>query len=365
MQIDRHRPDLGIRGLRPLLWIGTTGALLAAAVSAAFSLRVAVALIALGLAGLTAAMWLAGRAQAARLEQLARASSELQQTVKARDGQRKRQLAELTRQSQAAQAGLERRMGRLTATADRTEARIIDHFKRLSARVDRANTAAEQAPGMAMEIVRLASRVDPTDAPLPAPGGWAATTSTLIALVDEFLTRPALQNVVECGSGTSTIWMALAAARRQSGHVTALEHDPVYAEQTREQLRRHGVSDFATVVDAPLSTVVVDGREFPWYDQAALDRLPAQVDLLFVDGPPGASGPDARLPAYPLLAPRMPVGSVVVLDDIDRAEEQAIAERWCQLESPTGRLVSRSLTDRAQILDVVATERASATDAGE
>jgi Methyltransferase domain len=73
------------------------------------------------------------------------------------------------------------------------------------------------------------------------------------------------------------------------------------------------------------------GRDgLPWYAQHALRCLPAQIDVLLVDGPP-AFEPGAglsRYPALPAFAERLTPDAVVVLDDIDRRGELGVLHAW-------------------------------------
>nr|WP_277605212.1 class I SAM-dependent methyltransferase [Glycomyces sp. L485] len=132
--------------------------------------------------------------------------------------------------------------------------------------------------------------------------------------------------VLECGSGTTTVIMAYAMRSLGSGTVTALEHDPRFAELTRRELTVRGLADWAEVVDAGLSEVEVDGDLWRWYDTAAIPS--GELDMLLVDGPPADTGLQARYPALPLLADRLAGYAVVVLDDANRPDERAITERW-------------------------------------
>jgi hypothetical protein len=65
-----------------------------------------------------------------------------------------------------------------------------------------------------------------------------------------------------------------------------------------------------------------------------MDEIPARVDMLFVDGPPGATWPLARYPAMPIFRDRLTADAVVYLDDGVRADEREIAARWAR-EDPT------------------------------
>lgn len=165
---------------------------------------------------------------------------------------------------------------------------------------------------------------------LPPSRGWAASPDVVLELVRIALRdRPRL--VVECGSGLSSLWLGYALELvGEEGRVVSLEHDAPYAEALRARVREHGLADRVEVRDAPLVTTTVEGQEVVWYDPAALHGLDG-IGLLFVDGPPAATGHHARWPAVPLLADRMAVGGRVVLDDLVRDEEKEILARWQEL----------------------------------
>lgn len=162
-------------------------------------------------------------------------------------------------------------------------------------------------------------------APLPEVDGWALSPSGLVWLLDAVeQSRP--EHVVECGSGTSTLWFAYALKQVGRGHVTALEHQPQFAEQTRRVLQRHGLDEWATVVDAPLADFDIDGKVYPWYD---IDPVTlGRIDMLFIDGPPAATGEDARFPALPRLQGVLAPGATIVMDDTQRTDEQEIVRAW-------------------------------------
>lgn len=173
-------------------------------------------------------------------------------------------------------------------------------------------------------LLQLFGKVEPV-APMPSSGAWALNPTELLELWSVIeRTQPKL--VVELGSGTSTVWIGYALQRCQ-GRLVSVEHQPEYGADTRAQLDRHGLSEIVEVRDAPLQPVEVDGEVYSWYDLSALTDLD-QIDLLVVDGPPGATGPRARYPALPLLTDRLSATATVVLDDVDREDEQAILQAW-------------------------------------
>jgi predicted O-methyltransferase YrrM len=175
-------------------------------------------------------------------------------------------------------------------------------------------------------LINLFAIFDPHDE-LPAPGGWAASPQTLLRLTTLALDLPEDGLAVECGSGTSTVWLALACRQAGRGRVVALEHDEHYAERTRATLRRLGLDTVAEVRSAPLESIAVGTETHLWYARDAWSDLTG-IDVLFVDGPPGHIGPRSRFPAFPLLAPALAPDAVVALDDVVRPNEAAIAADW-------------------------------------
>jgi predicted O-methyltransferase YrrM len=161
-------------------------------------------------------------------------------------------------------------------------------------------------------------------ASLPNTRGWAASPDFLNRISKIVATqRP--ERIVECSSGASTVVLARAAQLNSKGHVFSLEHDPFYAEKTRAELRRHSLEDYATVLDSRLMEHLIDGSIYNWYDPTG---LPEKIDLLVIDGPPGATQKMARYPAVPILNSRLNTGAIIILDDADRADERIAIERW-------------------------------------
>lgn len=65
---------------------------------------------------------------------------------------------------------------------------------------------------------------------------------------------------MECSSGASTIVLAQSAKLNGRGHVFSLEHDRDYATKSRVELEKQSLSDWATVIDAPLQEYIFDGK---------------------------------------------------------------------------------------------------------
>ena len=195
----------------------------------------------------------------------------------------------------------------------------FDHFRRLK---EHATDNLRQVQAFFALSAQLETRK-----PLPPLTGWTVTpelAAWVVALIRETTPR----TVVECGSGASTVLIAYA-LEQQGGRVVSLDHDAAYAEKTRAQLRSHGLSAVADVLDAPLRPLTLDSATRTWYDVSGLD-LPDEIDLLLVDGPPHATHEQVRYPALPVFADRLSAHAVVILDDADRTDERAIVAAWCE-----------------------------------
>jgi predicted O-methyltransferase YrrM len=211
------------------------------------------------------------------------------------------------------------RIGNLASQSQRT----LDNLRRVG-----SDTGKEvRQTFRQLEALQNLTAMVPADDVLPATRGWAASPDLLVVLVDLIITgRPSL--VVECGSGASTLWLALAMRRFGiDGRIIALDHEPAFGDKTRALLARHNVGDLAEVRDAPLEDFSLDGETYSWYARRAWEDL-SGIDLVFVDGPPAATGHQARYPALPLLSGSLSPAATVVLDDLVVPDMQKVLERW-------------------------------------
>jgi predicted O-methyltransferase YrrM len=211
------------------------------------------------------------------------------------------------------------RIGNLASESQRT----LDAVRRIEASLPKEIKQTFRQ----LEALQNLNAMLPARDVLPATRGWAASPDLLMVLVDLVITeRPSL--VVECGSGASTLWLALAMQRFEiDGRIIALEHDPVFGGKTREFLARHDVRDLAEIRDAPLESFSLDGQTYSWYARRAWEDL-AGIDLLFVDGPPATTGERARYPALPLLSGSLSPVATAVLDDLVVPDMQAVLRLW-------------------------------------
>jgi predicted O-methyltransferase YrrM len=236
------------------------------------------------------------------------------------------------------------RIGNLDSKSELT----LTTVRRLGARVEREVKAEIKQTFRQLEALQNLNAVLPPSDLVPATRVWAASPDLLVVLVDLVVTeRPSL--VVECGSGASTLWLALAMRRfGVEGRIVALDHDAVFGTKTRDLLVRHGVSDLAEVRDAPLESFTLDDQSYQWYARKAWEDLTG-IDLLFVDGPPATTGHQARYPALPLLASSLSLAATAVLDDLIVPDMQEVLRLWLEAY-PEFRAETLPLEKQAAIL---------------
>lgn len=180
-------------------------------------------------------------------------------------------------------------------------------------------------------LTSLTASIQPR-APLPPVihNSWAITPELALVLVREILARrPGL--VVECGSGASTLICGYALEKAwggEGGRLISLEHDPRYWEETCRAIAVHDLARVVEVVSAPLVEWSIGGQTWRWYDLERVRNLDRPIDLLFVDGPPGHVQPRSRYPAVPLLREHLAPDAVIILDDVNRDDEQAVLAMW-------------------------------------
>lgn len=174
-------------------------------------------------------------------------------------------------------------------------------------------------------LVHIYQRYPQVKLPMPNTGGFAIDAQALAHLLTVVEERSP-KKILELGSGTSTIWLGYL-SQSYGGKVVSLDHLEHYLHLTRSAVGRHELNDVIETRLAPLESTQCDGREFNWYAAAAMTDL-SEIDMLLVDGPPAATGPEARYPSLPMLIDRLAPQATVILDDAHRDDEAGIVDAW-------------------------------------
>lgn len=174
------------------------------------------------------------------------------------------------------------------------------------------------------KIVELPAEQMPTPALLAelrfgwANDGYAAGVDYLVEI-----TRRAVVTagpILECGSGLTTILLGVLAARR-GVDVWSLEHIPDWYARVRSVLEPFSIASMHLNL-----TNLRSYGSFDWYDPP-LASMPMEFRLVICDGPPGTTR-GGRYGLFPVMRERLAKGSLVLLDDANRPEEENAIERW-------------------------------------
>lgn len=157
--------------------------------------------------------------------------------------------------------------------------------------------------------------------------------------------------IIEFGSGVSTVLIAKAlyykaqhSPSKKTARFVSFEHLETFQQQTLRDLKRKQLDYRVDLQLAPLIRQKFDDdAEYDYYDcKRYLARLSRQFNgkkiLVFVDGPPAATGPHARYPALPVvMACIKPDRMDILLDDYIRQDEKEIVQRWLALLAQQGK----------------------------
>jgi hypothetical protein len=150
------------------------------------------------------------------------------------------------------------------------------------------------------------------------PGTTAALRPSVVMAILNDICVNRRMNVVECGGGISTLYIARLLAERGAGHLTTIEDDERWCEELRSQLAAEGLTERTRIVCAPLKPTRLSLAEDPWYDEAILDahfKNDKSIDLLLVDGPTVGL---VRYPAVPYFAGKLAKEHGIFVDDVPR-----------------------------------------------
>lgn len=170
-------------------------------------------------------------------------------------------------------------------------------------------------------------------------GGWAAPYTTIARLTQLILDDQVQTNkIVELGGGVSTIWLGYAARANGRSKIFSVEHDLRYYDKVKSLVTQHNLDKWIDLVHSPISEYPDSENSEKWYSLSEEEWYMSGVDMLIVDGPPGATSTNARYPAYPFFRPFLRDGALVLLDDVDRNVEWEIGINWTKLQSELGSL---------------------------
>lgn len=164
------------------------------------------------------------------------------------------------------------------------------------------------------------------NAPLPIMHEWRISSDYAHEVLSSILEKKE-GNVIDIGSGVSTILWGYGVKQNGKGKVLALEHSKEYYQKTKALIKAHQLENYCELHYCPLIEYTIDNKKWLWYDINKVNIL-NNISVISVDGPPGSTQYMARYPAIPLLTEFISENTLVFLDDGNRDEEKLIAEKW-------------------------------------
>jgi predicted O-methyltransferase YrrM len=141
-------------------------------------------------------------------------------------------------------------------------------------------------------------------------------TPAIAAKLRELIANTSPLNILELGSGISTLVIADAIKHLTGARLVSIENDTRRYSETVDC-----VPGFVTVLLRPLA-------ENGWYSLNPSDLPVKPIEFLFIDGPSATINPTARYQAIPQLWDLLAPGCTIVLDDANRAGEVECISQW-------------------------------------
>ena len=174
--------------------------------------------------------------------------------------------------------------------------------------------------------------------------GWPISPDIAVRIVT-MLSTAQYDGVLEFGSGTSTALIGRIIKRLIKDNVYekpipffSFDHNEKYYARTKELLKAHDVLEFVTLNHCELVKEKFNDSEFLYYDCRrvinSFGKLFSKSKpkfLVLVDGPPGATNPHARYPAFPIILQEINRNAFefdFLVDDYNRREEKEVVEKW-------------------------------------
>jgi len=159
-------------------------------------------------------------------------------------------------------------------------------------------------------------------APIPSTRSWAASPDLLLTLLRYArLSNPKI--IVDLGSGMSTLVLAKSAPQAK---IFSIDNSVEFAAKTARVLEDHSITN----VDLRVAPLIPHSSGVDWYDRSKFEDI-SNIDLLFIDGPPGSKNPEARHPAIKECLTKLSPRAIIIIDDVGRTGERAMAEEFARL----------------------------------
>jgi predicted O-methyltransferase YrrM len=130
-------------------------------------------------------------------------------------------------------------------------------------------------------------------------------------------------NIIECGSGLSTIIVG-SIAQKKGVQLISFEHNSFWGARTATKVKELQLKNITIKINN-----LKDYGGYSWYD-VDISTLPSPVTLVICDGPPAQTN-GGRYGLVPQLGNLLKPGSVILMDDVVRDDEQLVMKKWSGL----------------------------------
>ncbi len=166
--------------------------------------------------------------------------------------------------------------------------------------------------------------------PLPKSREWAASPDFL-KLLFQIIIDEKPKTIVEAGSGLSSIIIGYTLKQFGiNGKLYSLDDKIQFSVKSKEQIVKHGLSDYVNIIHSPIQDYNSENDNFRWYNKKVLEDV-KDIDLLIIDGPGPDVSDNPRYGALRLLYDKLSKNAVIILDDGERPVEKRIVENWINL----------------------------------
>ncbi|MDR1975516.1 MAG: class I SAM-dependent methyltransferase [Campylobacteraceae bacterium] len=166
---------------------------------------------------------------------------------------------------------------------------------------------------------------------LPPLRGWTMSPDILLKL-HEYITTAMPRVVLEFGGGVSSVVVCDALRQNSYGRLVSIDHIRQYSDKTRQLIKKESLGNFVDLQICPLEVWQdkhMTDEQPVWYSKSFLENI-QEIDLVIIDGPPGATCKYARYPAVPAVYDKLSENAQIWIDDAGREDEAFICEQWAQ-----------------------------------
>lgn len=159
---------------------------------------------------------------------------------------------------------------------------------------------------------------------------WTIDGDLLKIIIDDIYNKKYNINILELGSGLSTIILSQILNKLNNGKLYSIEHDRIFYEKTKKLLELNKLDNICDLFFSPLENVYINGIKWIWYNTYFLSKV-NNIDILIIDGPPAYIQKMSRFPALPILIDKLNYNISIYLDDGNREDEKKIIREWKNL----------------------------------